>query len=143
MSHHAKALVICCIDYRFVTALREHLLSLDLKDQYDVVSVAGAAKNIVDPFDPKDPEFVIRQIDIAERLHHIQTVIIMNHLDCGAYGKIFSTKDEERGRHESDLAKAKGMIKAKFPDLQVRMVLAGMHPEGGFHIDLVGQIEEI
>lgn len=143
MSHAAKALVLRCMDYRFVTTLREYLVSLGLKDQYDLVSVAGAAKNIVDPFDPKDPEFVMRQIDISVRLHSIQEVMIINHLDCGAYGKIFKTKKEERHRHESDLEKAKAMIHEKFPQLKVRMVLTGMHPEGGFHVDHVGEIEEI
>lgn len=131
------------MDYRFVTTLREHMLSLGLKDQYDLVCVAGAAKNMVDPFDPKDPEFVMRQIDIAKRLHHIKEVIIINHLDCGAYGNIFKDKDEERHRHETDLAKARAMIYEKSPDLKVRMVLAGIHPEGGFHVEHVGEIEEI
>lgn len=132
-----------CMDYRFVTTLREHMLSLGLKDQYDLVCVAGAAKNMVEPFDPKDPEFVMRQIEVAKRLHHIKTVVIINHLDCGAYGKIFANKEEEHERHITDLDKARLMIKEKFPDLKVRMVLAGMHPEGGFHIDHVGDIEEI
>ncbi len=143
MSHTAKALVLRCMDFRFVTTLREHLLLLGLKDQYDLVSVAGAAKNMVDPFDPKDPEFVMRQIDVAQRLHHIKTVIVINHLDCGAYGKIFKTKEEERRRHEADLAKAKALILERCPDLKVRLVLAGLHPAGGFHVDHVGEIEEI
>lgn len=143
MTHTAKALVLRCMDFRFVTTLREHMLELGLKDQYDLVCVAGAAKNMVDPFDPKDPEFVMRQIDVAKRLHDIQEVIIINHLDCGAYGKIFKTKEEERHRHESDLAKAKTMIHDRFLGLKVRLVLVGMHPEGGFHVDHVGEIEEI
>lgn len=143
MSHTAKALVLRCMDFRFVTTLREHLLHLGLKDQYDLVSVAGAAKNMVDPFDPKDPEFVMRQIDIAQRLHQIEEVIIINHLDCGAYGKIFDTKEEELHRHESDLAQAKKMIRQKFPKLKVRLILAGLHPAGGFHVDHVGDIDEL
>lgn len=141
--HGAKAMVLRCMDYRFVTTLREHLIHLGLKDQYDLVCVAGSAKNMVDPFDPKDPEFVMRQIDVAKRLHHIQEVIIINHLDCGAYGKIFSSKDEEVKRHEGDLAKAKRLIHDRFPDLKVRMVLAGMHPTGGFHVDHIQGVEEI
>lgn len=142
-AHSAKALILRCMDFRFVTTLRKHLVHLGLKDQYDLVSVAGAAKNMVDPFDAKDPEFVIRQIDVARRLHHIAEVIIINHLDCGAYGKIFNSKEEERRRHEADLEKAKIMILKKFPDLSIRLVLAGIHPTGGFHIDHVGEIEEI
>lgn len=143
MPHTAKALVLRCMDFRFVTTLREHLLSLGLKDQYDLVCVAGSAKNMVDPFDAKDPEFVMRQIEIARKLHSIQEVVVINHLDCGAYGKIFSTMEEERHRHEADLVKAKAMINQKFPELKVRMVLAGIHPTGEFHVDHVGEIKEI
>jgi len=142
-NHGAKALVLRCMDYRFVTTLGEHLVELGLKDQYDLVCVAGAAKNMVDPFDPKDPEFIMRQIDIAKRLHHIEEVIIFNHLDCGAYGKIFDSREDEVLRHETDLAKAKAMILEKFPDLKVRMVLAGIHPDGRFHVDHVAGVEEI
>lgn len=143
MTHTAKALVLRCMDYRFVTTLREHLVNLGLKDQYDLVCVAGAAKNMVDPYDPKDSEFVMRQIEVAKRLHSIEEVIIINHLDCGAYGKVFATPEEERARHESDLTKAKAMIKVKFPDLSVRLVLAGIHPDGTFKVEHVGEIQEI
>ncbi|MEK7637533.1 MAG: carbonic anhydrase [Patescibacteria group bacterium] len=143
MSHVAKAIVLRCMDYRFVSSLRDYLVSFGLKDRYDLVSVAGAAKNMVDPANPADPEFVMRQIDIAKRLHHIVEVIIINHLDCGAYGKIFASKEAERRRHEGDLEKAKAMIKARFLDLRVRLVLAGLHPAGGFRANRVGEAEEI
>ena len=124
--HQAKALVLRCMDFRFVSSIREHLLNLGLGDQYDLVSVAGAAKNLVDPSNPADPEFIFRQIDIAHRLHQIEEVIIINHLDCGAYGKIFNSPDEERARHVADLNNAKAMIAARFPNLRVVTLLAGL-----------------
>ncbi len=128
MSHFAKALVLRCMDYRFVSSLRDHVISLGLKDQYDLVSVAGEAKNMVDPENPADPEFVMRQIDIAKRLHHIAEVIIINHLDCGAYPKNFASAEEEKSRHEADLKQAKDMVQARFPDLKVRIMLAELKP---------------
>lgn len=128
MKHEAKALVLRCMDFRFVSSLRDHLVTMGLKDQYDLVCVAGAAKNMVDPLNPADPEFVMRQIEIAKRLHNIQEVIIINHLDCGAYGKDFKTPAEEKARHQADLKKAKELIQRRFPDLQVRTQLAGLVP---------------
>lgn len=143
MSHTAQALVLRCIDFRFVSGLHDQLGSLGLKDQHDLVSVAGAAKNLVDPMKPADTEFVMRQIDIANRLHHIKEVIIINHLDCGAYGKIFASPEEERQRHERDLKAARDLITTTYPNLKVRLILAGLHHEEGVKIERVGHIEEV
>jgi len=138
--HTAKAVVIRCMDFRTVSALRDHLVGLGLKDKYDLVSVAGAAKNLVDPANPADPEFLIRQIAIALSLHRVTEVILINHMDCGAYGSVsFASKEDERARHEGDLKKAKEIIQKQFPGLQVRTVLADFVQTTSVHAEHIGE----
>ena len=92
----------------------------------DIVSVAGAAKNIAAPASPAEAEFVLKQIDISNRLHHIGTVVLMNHTDCGAYGgkAAFASADAERNAHIEDMHKAKEMIMKRYPNLAVKIALA-------------------
>ncbi len=131
MTHSAKALVLHCIDFRFIHEIVHFLKSLKLLDQYDDVSVAGAAKNLADPYDAADKEFVLRQIEIAKKLHGIEQVIVINHLDCGAYGKgTFANVQEERERHLKDLKNAKRIIEQRFDGLMVTPVLARIDERG-------------
>ncbi len=123
MSHNAKALVLHCMDFRLVDGMNLWFDDQGLTNQYDRVVVAGAVKNLVDPTQPTDIEFIERQIDISKRLHEISEVWLINHRDCGAYGKIFATPEAETERHHADLAKAKAMIEAKF-GLTVKTFLA-------------------
>jgi len=131
MHHTAKALVLHCIDFRFVHDIVHFLKNLGLDGQYDDVSVAGATKNLVDPYDKSDVEFVLRQIQIAKKLHHVDQVILINHLDCGAYGQgTFTSPVEERERHIRDLSAAKNLVSKRFEGISVFPVLARINETG-------------
>lgn len=134
MTHAAKAVVVRCIDFRFVKDTAAFLKSLGYDGAYDDVSVAGAVKSLADPYDPADTEFLYRQIAIARKLHGVQDIILINHTDCGAYGGAgtFASVEEERGRHHRDLLKAKEMIEHRWPDakLMVILLLARRKPDG-------------
>ena len=129
--HKAKALIIHCIDFRFIKAIKEWLEKEGLMGATDEVSLAGAVQNIVSPKNEADRELVLKQIDIAKRLHSIDEVILMNHTDCGAYGgrSAFSNELEETQKHELDLREARAIIAAKFPWLKVKLVLAEINNE--------------
>lgn len=129
--HKAKALVIHCIDFRFVRAIKEWLETQGLMGAADEVSLAGAVQNIVSPKNEADRELVLRQIDIAKRLHFIDEVILINHTDCGAYGgrNVFTSGIEEDQKHELDLREARSIVLAKFPELKVKLVLAKIDNE--------------
>ncbi len=135
MNHQAKALVLHCIDFRFIHELVHFMKDQGLDRQYDDVAAAGAAKNLVDPYDPHDVEFVLRQIELAKKLHSISTVYVINHLDCGAYGKIFNNPVEEHERHTRDLTKAKNLIMKRFEGLKVKTVIAGINPQGKVYFE--------
>jgi len=135
MSHTCTTIIFHCIDFRFAADIKAYLEKENLLGDVDVVSIAGVVKNLVAPAKETDVEFVMRQLDISKRLHNVGRVVLMNHLDCGAYGgrKAFESAEAEHAKHASDLAAARAMILAKYPDLEVKNVIA--------HIDENAKIE--
>lgn len=130
MSHHCKALILHCIDFRFGEAIKNWLKEKGLLNNCDIVSLAGASKGLVNPKNPAEPEIILRQIEISSNLHKISQVILMNHTDCGAYGgrDAFASGEAEHSQHVGDMQEAKKLILNKFPELEVKTVLAKINP---------------
>lgn len=126
MKHDCTTVIFHCIDFRFAADIKAYLEKENLTGDVDIVSIAGCVKNLVAPAKETDVEFVMRQLDISKRLHAVCKVVLMNHTDCGAYGgrKAFESAEAERARHAADLERAKAMILAKYPDLEVKTVIA-------------------
>ncbi len=142
MEQKAKAVVIRCSNFGVVLDTAAFLKKLGYGKQYDDVSIAGAVKNLVDPYDKRDVEFVYRQIQIARKLHRVTDVVLINHTDCGAYGgrKTFASDAEEHARHVKDLLRAKEMVVHRFhgDGLSVMPVLARLHKDGKVDFEKVG-----
>lgn len=108
LSHTARAIVVSCMDYRlgkFLSDWTEKTLGVNT---FDRLSLAGAAKNL---------PFVMEQIELSHRLHHIKEVYLINHEDCGAYGEAGTFEN-----HLHDLNHAKKEILKKIPSLTVSLL---------------------
>ena len=119
---HVNNLTITCIDYRFRSKYAA-VIDNEQEGQSDLVVLAGASKAVNDE---DTRESVLKQIDIAQRLHGIQTVHILDHIDCGAYGGSASFADDKDGEttmHKTELEKATQVIKERFPDLEVKSAI--------------------
>lgn len=101
------AVVVHCIDFRLQKFLDPWLQQRFGHGAYDRVSLAGSVLEF---------DFVMRQIEIADRLHKIKKVILINHEDCGAYGDTGSYE-----RHKEDLGKAKKRLGNEFGHLDVEI----------------------
>jgi len=110
------AIVVHCIDFRFQKYLDLWLLGRFGHDNYDRVSLAGGVFDFYT---------ILKQVEIANRLHKIKRVILINHEDCGAYGEAGNYK-----RHKSDLEEAERKVEALFPDLAVETYY--LHLDGRF-----------
>lgn len=132
MSHTCSTIIFHCIDFRFGNDIKTYLEKENLLGDVDIVAIAGVTKNIIDPAQPTDTEFVMRQLDISKRLHNVCNVVLMNHSDCGAYGgrKAFASVGEEKAKHFADMEAAKKLILEKYPDLEVKNVLAHIEDDG-------------
>jgi carbonic anhydrase len=127
------------MDFRFMKGIREYLDAKGLTGDCDLVSVAGAAKNISNPSDPFEMPFVMKQIGLSHDLHHVKKVVLMNHLDCGAYGgtKAFTSPEDEKIKHMADLKAAGLAVKEKYPDVEVLLVLGRLNPDGSVAVEEV------
>ena len=119
MPQQCETIVVHCMDYRLQGFLNDWLEGNLPPQSYDRVAIAGGVYDVYD---------VIRQVDIADRLHQIKKVVFINHEDCGAYG--IEGSDE---RHEVDLRKAREKINKLFPRLDVDL----------FYLNLDGNFEHI
>lgn len=114
--HTCQALIATCIDYRLQDYIVKWIGKNFAPRTYDRVAFAGGVLNI---------DTVLKQITIAVNLHHIKKVVLVNHEDCGAYGKTGTPE-----KHEEDLKKAEIKIKKLFPNLEVSLYY--LHLDGTF-----------
>lgn len=133
MSHTCSHALVRCIDFRLGPAIRDYLDKNGLYGSIDIISVAGAAKDIAQTND----SFPQAQVSLSNKLHDTNTVILMNHTDCGGYGGrgAFSSKEEERETHLKDLKAAKEKVLAAHPDLTVKLALAVIEDDGSVNVE--------
>lgn len=126
MFHRAHSILITCMDFRFVERIHQFFgQEQRLAGLYDHVSLAGSAKSLVWPNVASNKEFVLRHIELAQKLHHIAEVILVNHQNCGAYGD-----QDSQVQHETDLRKSRQIILKTFPELKVRLFYATLEEKG-------------
>lgn len=115
--------VVICIDYRF-----QHQALELLEKKYgtvDVIAIAGASKNLSSPNHEEDKHTILESISTSIKLHHPKTLVLTNHIDCGAYGgsKNFASYEDEFDFHKQELQKAKKIINQEFPQIPVELIL--------------------
>ena len=128
MSHQCSSALIKCIDFRLASAIDEWMEEKGIMDDCDVISVAGISKAIVEDVDSADAKFILNQIELSVKLHGIKTLYLVHHTDCGAYGghSAFENLETEKQKYNSDMNKAKEVINAKFPGLEVKSISADL-----------------
>jgi hypothetical protein len=130
--NQAQALVLSCIDFRFLTREHSFLRNKNLTDKYDLTALAGASLAVTGFPHKADAEAFWDQLDISYRLHHIHKVIIIDHQDCGAYAMMIDpnlSKDPDRELqvHTDYLNRAYSSIRSRYPDLEIELYLATLN----------------
>lgn len=123
--YEADALVGWCLDDRFSAALEAFKEKRGFKHS-DVVEWAGGAKDLASLI-AAEREAQLGQIKKSIALHKTKRVVLMVHVDCGAFGgsKAFGNdREKERGHLVSQLNAAEQTVKEMFPDLEVEKVMA-------------------
>jgi hypothetical protein len=115
--HKSDALVVHCCDPRFQDAYRQ--AAEQVSEFYDLMAVPGASKAIVD-----NPT-IIDNIEMLHGLHNFTEVHIMDHIECGAFGKI----DDEVESHSKYLHLAEKKINKVLPNVKVIPHLLGVRSE--------------
>ena len=113
---HCDALVVHCMDYRLQKFLQPWITVRFGYDNFDIISLAGSVH---------DYEMVLKYVSLAVQIHTIETVCLINHEDCRAYGR-----DGTYKRHKHDLKDTRSKIKVLFPKLNVEAYY--LHLDGTF-----------
>ncbi|MFN3360065.1 MAG: carbonic anhydrase [Pseudanabaenaceae cyanobacterium] len=126
--HRAQALVLTCIDFRFVNLEQSFLARQHLDQAYDWVALAGASLALTGFPHPAEAEAFWDQLALSKRLHNIRKVVIIDHQDCGAYASIrkekFADLTSEQNLHAQYLTQAYEQIRQRYPDLEVELYFA-------------------
>ncbi len=121
MSHHCKAAILHCIDFRFQEALDKFVKDQGLNGNTDRIALAGGVKSLGEVFE---------ELSISEDLHQVAEMYLINHQDCGAYGpEVARDKQKERETHKRDLSVAKKLIKEKYPQVNVHTYFLTLNKE--------------
>ncbi|MHB8777189.1 MAG: carbonic anhydrase [Anaerolineales bacterium] len=115
---HCDALVVHCMDYRLQKFLHPWIMVRFGYDNFDIVALAGSVH---------DYEMVLKYVQLGVQIHSIETVCLINHEDCRAYGRAGTYK-----RHKHDLMDSQAKIKALFPKLKVEAFY--LHLDGTFEL---------
>ena len=111
--HKCKAAVITCIDFRFVTKIASFLDGKSLNSNYDLITVPGASLNL---------DKIMETIETSIKLHEPDAIYVFDHEDCGAYGE-----NNSRENHTANLAKAKKILSARYPQKEIKTYIAGFN----------------
>jgi carbonic anhydrase len=129
--HSCEAVVLSCIDFRFWSAIVEHIQNELKITDFDFPSLPGAAKTINNSHNDS-ADLALSCIDVPVRLHGVQKIIIINHADCGAYGgRAHFNHDQlaELAFHSAELQAARVKLSAKYPDKEVITLFVQFNPE--------------
>lgn len=122
----AQALVLSCIDFRFLKSELAFLAQKNLGNQYDWTALAGASLALAEFPHPADTIAFWDQLDLSYRLHHIHQVIILDHQDCGAYTSVIDSNlssdlERELQVHTDYLNRAYWAIRDRYPELNIEL----------------------
>ena len=122
----AKALVLTCMDFRFVNDTVQ-FLNKEYKDAYNKFSLAGSSLGYNQNTFPEWSVTFDKHIELAKDLHDIDEIIVVDHMDCGAYRILYDnpsmSKEEEYDLHRKNLDKFKAIMNKNHPSLKVSTLL--------------------
>jgi hypothetical protein len=104
---------------------------LGLRDDYDRVSLAGAALGAISRDHPAWIVTFNQHLALAIELHAIRRVILLDHRDCGAYRKLLGeaavrTPRAEFDSHAAVMRRLRARIRKAHPHLGVDLALMAL-----------------
>ena len=115
-----QAVVVSCIDFRFVEPMRRFLAGRGLTGAVDIIAWPGGAAALATP----DRDAIIDTIRMACELHNPAEIVLVAHHDCGRLGgsACFAGPQAEVATLETALAIAGKLVAEQFPTLRPHLV---------------------
>lgn len=120
-THKGNALVLSCMDYRFISETIEYLYGRNNQNDFDYFVLAGASLGYNESIKHKEPgawaKSYEEHIDLALKMHHISEIIVIDHMNCEMYKRIYgkrvNTPERERDKHIENIRKLIETMKSK------------------------------
>lgn len=124
--HKAKYCIVTCIDFRLQKAYADFMRSHEMPGESDIISLAGCTRDLVKPLEEWHRDSLMRQLELSVKLHDPDTIIFMDHQDCGGYAQDGTipqglTLEDDKRAHKNWADNAKDLIKQKFPEKNVEV----------------------
>lgn len=118
-----RAVMLTCIDYRFVLPARAYLEAESLSGSTDLIAWPGGAMALM----TEDADPILSVLELAFALHSPPAVLLAVHRDCGALGgsSHFAGPEDETEVLDSGLEDARTVVRRRFPDTPIRLVRFG------------------
>jgi len=114
--YRAEAAIVWCFDFRFSKLFNLFIEEFYFGKPYDLIRIAGGAKDLASPVRIFDTEYVLGQLAKSVKLHDPKKIVLMVHQECGDYGKKFRSDGEEKKFYIEELKKAKNLVLNKYPN---------------------------
>ena len=137
VTHKAKALVLSCIDYRFIDHTTNLLQLGPLNMKYDFTALPGSSLSFNQRKFKCWRTTFLETVKLAIQLHHIGEIVVIDHMDCGAYALLYPhikmNSEEEKNLHIKNINKFIKRMRKFFPKLKYT----------GYLLDIDGKVEQI
>jgi len=126
---NAKAIALTCIDFRLIDDTVCQMNKFGYLNDYDQFILAGSSLgyNNVNKVGTDNWTKVFNEhINIAKSLHNIEQIILIDHLDCGAYKLAYGKDKYEKNAeklHTENLNKAEQKLNILYPNLSITKFL--------------------
>ena len=119
-----EAMVLSCIDPRFQSKVYNYLKKNKLSGKYSSFTIAGAGIGVTHKKFKNWHSTFWDNLSTSIKLHRINTLIVVNHKDCGA-AKIVNTKKSfnsviENKIHRKSFNILRKNLKKRFPYLNIK-----------------------
>lgn len=121
----APALVLCCVDYRFIQAIQACVTSRFGISRYNLKTDAGGTRALLSGPRPVRA-WILRNLRLAYEQQRVRRVFLFHHQDCLLYGgsQAFASARQEALTHARHLAQAARLLRSRFKGLRVRAFYA-------------------
>jgi carbonic anhydrase len=130
-----EAMILGCIDPRMHELVRDFAVKHGLVGQYSQFTIAGAAIGVVAPAFTEWHKAFWDNLAASIQLHNIESVIAIDHRDCGAakiaYGDAsIATPEIETETHRKAMAEFRHEVGERQPKLKIETLLMAL--DGSF-----------
>lgn len=109
------------MDFRFHSELPGLLAEHFGVERFEYDSPGGGCGGSKSLIDEPARSIVLQALDLAVSLHGVKRLVIVDHVDCGAWGgsERFDDADAERHFHAERLREAREIVAEAQPDLEI------------------------